>query len=268
MMDRLTSWQRRAPADGRRAMFCLVLVLAALSAAARLHAQAPSTDGPAAMVPEEVTEVPERSVWDVIRDGGAVGIIIILLSIVALGFAIEHALSLRKEALMPETAAAELQHHLQEQGIDDAITYCESERPSLLTQVVLAGLLRYKDSPFGHLEYRAAIEEAGEEQTARLYRKTEALGLIGAIAPMLGLTGTVLGMIKAFNKIAATGGMARPDQLAGGIGQALVTTLLGLIVAIPSMVAFTYFRNRIDFLVAEAGKRVEQITASLAKQGS
>ncbi len=110
------------------------------------------------------------------------------------------------------------------------------------------------------------MEEAGEDQTGRLYRKTEVLGVIGAIAPMLGLTGTVLGMIEAFNKIAATGGAARPDELAGGIGKALVTTLMGLVVAIPTMIAFSYFRNKIDSIVAEAGKRVEQIMMPLGRR--
>jgi biopolymer transport protein ExbB len=127
-------------------------------------------------------------------------------------------------------------------------------------------LERYKGSEFGFAEYKAAVEEAGEDQTGRLYRKTEMLGLIGSIAPMLGLTGTVLGMIKAFNKIASSGGMARPDELADGIGQALVTTLMGLVVAIPTMVAFSYFRNRIDSIVAEAGKRVEQIMMPLGRR--
>ena len=73
-------------------------------------------------------------------------------------------------------------------------------------------------------------------------------------------------MIEAFNKIAATGGTARPDELAGGIGKALVTTLMGLIVAIPTMIAFSFFRNKIDSLVAEAGKRVEQIMMPLGRR--
>lgn len=90
--------------------------------------------------------------------------------------------------------------------------------------------------------------------------------MIGSIAPMLGLTGTVLGMITAFNAIAASGGMAKPDELAGGIGQALVTTLMGLVVAIPTTIAFSYFRNRIDSIVAEAGKCVEQIMMPLGRR--
>jgi biopolymer transport protein ExbB len=151
--------------------------------------------------------------------------------------------------------------------LDEAMRYCqEPQNLSLATNCVLAGLERFHGSEFGFAEYKAAVEEAGEDQTGRLYRKTEVLGLIGAVAPMLGLLGTVLGMISAFNTIAAKGGMARPDELAGGIGQALVTTLLGLIVAIPAMVAFSYFRNTIDSIVAEAGKRIERIMMPLGRQ--
>ena len=90
--------------------------------------------------------------------------------------------------------------------------------------------------------------------------------MIGSIAPMLGLTGTVLGMIEAFTTIAGLVGVARPQELAGGIGQALLTTLLGLLVAIPTMVAFSYFRNKIDSLVAEIGKRVERVMMPLGRK--
>ena len=110
------------------------------------------------------------------------------------------------------------------------------------------------------------MEEAGEDQTGKLYRRTEALHVIGSIAPMLGLTGTVLGMIDAFSTIAALEGMARPQELAGGIGQALTTTLLGLVVAIPSMVAFSFFRNKIDSIVSEAGKRIERLMMPLGRK--
>ena len=151
--------------------------------------------------------------------------------------------------------------------INKAIDLCHQEANySLAVEVVLAGLERYKASEFGYAEYRSAVEEAGEDQTGKLYRRTEVLNVIGAIAPMLGLTGTVLGMVEAFTTIAAKDGMARPQELAGGIGQALITTLLGLLVAIPTMVAFSYFRNKIDSLVAEAGKRIEQVMMPLGRK--
>ncbi len=208
-----------------------------------------------------------RTLLDTVIDGGVIGALIILLSMVATGFIVEHFISIRKSVLMPELVLEDLEQMMAQGQIDEAIEYCqEPQNYSLATNCVLAGLERYVGSEFGFAEYKAAVEEAGEDQTGRLYRKTEVLGLIGAIAPMLGLTGTVLGMIKAFNVIAASGGAAKPDQLAGGIGQALVTTLLGLIVAIPAMIAFSFFRNKIDSILAEAGKRIERIMMPLGRQ--
>lgn len=209
----------------------------------------------------------EGSLLKTLWAGGIVALLIFLLSMVAVGFMVEHAMTIRKSVLMPERVLADLEQYLQNKQVDDAIEYCHlPENYCLVTNVVLAGLERYKGSEFGFAEYKSAVEEEGENETGRLYRKTEILGLIGQIAPMLGLTGTVLGMIDAFNTIASKEGAARPDELAGGIGQALVTTLLGLVVAIPAMIAFSFFRNRIDSIVAEAGKRVERIMMPLGRQ--
>ena len=94
----------------------------------------------------------------------------------------------------------------------------------------------------------------------------EYLGFIAATAPMLGLLGTVTGMIAAFNEIAATEGAATPSQLAGGISEALVTTCLGLMVAIPVMFFVAFFRNRIDSYVAEAETVVEKLMGHVRKQ--
>lgn len=217
--------------------------------------------------PTGSAEAKTRTVLDTIIDGGIVGLFIILLSVVAVGFIVEHFMTIRKTTLMPDAVAADLEELIAQGQVDQAIEYCnDPANHSMFSAVVLAGLERYKGSEFGFAEYKAAVEEAGEDQTGSLYRKTEVLGLIGSIAPMLGLTGTVLGMIKAFNTIAATDGAAKPAELAGGIGQALVTTLMGLFVAIPSMIAFSYFRNKIDSIIAEAGKRVEQVLMPLGRR--
>ena len=213
------------------------------------------------------TEFEQKTLLDTLRDGGIVGVLIGLLSMVAIGFIVEHFLTIRKSVLMPEEVAFELEEMIGQGRIDEALEVCKHpENQSLLTYVVQSGLERFRGAEFGFAEYKAAAEEAGEDQTAKLYRKTEVLALIGSIAPMLGLTGTVLGMIKAFNTIAATGGSPKPEQLAGSIGEALVTTLLGLVVAIPAMIAYSYFGNRIDSIVAEAGKRVEQILTPLGRR--
>ena len=230
------------------------------AAAADSAAQLPAAAG-------QASSAGSKSVLDVIGDGGVIGILIILLSVVSVGLMIEHALTIRKGVVMPEEFLDGAEALIAQGQIDQAIGFCsDPANESLAADVVLAGLERFRGSQFGFAEYKSAVEEAGEDQTGRLYRKTEILGLIGAVSPMLGLTGTVLGMIVAFNTIADSGGMAKPDELADGISQALVTTLLGLIVAIPTMVAYSFFRNRIDSLVSEAGKRIERIMMPLGRR--
>lgn len=250
------------------AWLVLLLLVGRPFAPAAVAQDGAAAEAAAAPAPDStVADAPgQRTFWETLRAGGVIGFLIILLSLVSLSAIIYHVITIRKERLMPDTVAARLEQLVKEGEVDEAIEYCRERKPeSLLTDVVLAGLLRYKASEFGDVEYRAAVEEEGEEQTAKLYRQTEVLAVIGAIAPMLGLLGTVQGMIEAFNTIASTGGMAKPSDLADAISKALVTTLEGLVVAIPTMVALSIFRTRIDGLVAEAGKRVEQILLPLGR---
>jgi biopolymer transport protein ExbB len=207
------------------------------------------------------------TVVEFILQSGLIGFLIILLSFVMVALIVEHGLTIRKEVLMPEAVMQQLEEKVATGKLDDAIAFCQQPPNfSLATDVVLAGLERFKGSQFGFAEYKAAVEEAGEEATSALYRKTEVLGVIGAIAPMLGLLGTVQGMILAFDTLATSGGAADPAKLADSIGLALVTTFEGLVVAIPAMIAYSFFRNLIDSLIAEAGKRVERILAPLGQQ--
>ncbi|MBN2292731.1 MAG: MotA/TolQ/ExbB proton channel family protein, partial [Pirellulales bacterium] len=110
-----------------------------------------------------------------------------------------------------------------------------------------------------------AVEDATADQSARLFRKIEYLSVIGNIAPMLGLLGTVIGMIFAFHQVAETQGAARAGDLAEGIYLALVTTVEGLIVAIPALAAFAVFRNRVDQLVAEVAYSAQHTLAPLKR---
>lgn len=215
--------------------------------------------------------VEKPTVLTMLFGGNVFGMVIVgtilLLSLVSVYFIIEHSISIRRSRLMPAAVLDEIERQIVHGQIGKAIAICQDkDNYCLSTEVIVAGLDRYQSSEFGFAEYRSAVEEAGEDQTGKLYRRTEVLNVIGSIAPMLGLTGTVLGMIEAFNTIAAKEGMARPQELAGGIGQALITTLLGLLVAIPTMVAFSYFRNKIDSIVAEAGKRIERVMMPLGRK--
>ncbi len=200
------------------------------------------------------------SLLRVVMAGGAVGYFIIFLSIVALALVVAHAIHIRASALAPDDLTDRLHGLLTSGDLAGARKLCaDPDEDCFLARVMSAGFKRMNNSAFGALELKAALEDAGKEQVARLYRTTDGLGLIAAIAPMLGLLGTVVGMVGAFNTISSTEGFARPDQLAGDISQALVTTLMGLILAIPATAAFTFFRNRIDHLASEVGDTVEDL---------
>ena len=129
--------------------------------------------------------------------------------------------------------------------------------------MLLSGLSEFE---FGWREVEKAVEDSLAQQSARLMRRIEYLSVIGNIAPMVGLLGTVTGMIFAFQRVATTRGAAGAGDLAEGIYQALVTTVGGLIVAIPSLAAFAILRNRVDELVAEAAYLAQHTLAPLKRR--
>jgi biopolymer transport protein ExbB len=200
------------------------------------------------------------SMLEFIQAGGTIGYVIILLSLVALALAVVHLIRIRGSALAPESVVADLRDMLATRRVDDAIAYCERpDTQCFLTNVMRGGLLRYRRSPFGALELKAALEEAGQEQVSRLSRSTDGLALVASIAPMLGLLGTVVGINGAFATISRAQGFTRPDQLAGDISLALVTTIMGLVLAIPATAAVTYFRNKIERLAADIAVVIDEL---------
>ena len=163
---------------------------------------------------------------------------------------------------MPEGLSERVRQALIQGQLSEAQTACR-ENPSFLSFVLMHGI---SELEFGWSSVEKAVEEALAEQSARLFRKIEYLSVIGNLAPMVGLLGTVIGMIVAFQNVASTQGTASAPQLAEGIYQALVTTVGGLIVAIPSIGAFAVFRNRIDQLVAEAAFQAQHVFAPLRRK--
>ncbi len=201
-----------------------------------------------------------------IHNGGVTGYTIILLSLIALTLAIINVAAIQPKRLVPPHLVAALSGLLSTRNVVGALELCKRvENDCFLARSLAAGLTRYQRSAFGPFEFKDAIEEAGAEEVARLYRRTDALGLIGAIAPMLGLLGTVIGMVGAFGTISNVG--ARPELLASDISKALITTLMGLCVAIPTMAVFTFLRNRIDHYAAQVAQTIEDLTVALEPTG-
>jgi len=212
----------------------------------------------------EDIEAPGLTIQDIIGNAGIVGYLIILLSIIGVSLIIEHFVSIRRDKLAPPEIVDELETLLEEGNYQEALELCESEH-NPLTNVVAAALPKI-NSGFDAIEQ--SLAEVGEEEAVKLHQKISWISLIGATAPMWGLLGTVIGMMKSFNVIAAKKGAADPSDLAAGISEALVTTMLGLFVAIPMMSFFFYFRNRVIKVVLEIGAILEELFERFRPQTS
>ena len=203
---------------------------------------------------------PEKmSLLQLIRKGGIVGYLIILLSVVALGLVIDYALTIRRSKILPPKDIAVLRKLIQDHKFQELNTL-DRNKASFLSQVVIAGL---KEVDAGYQAVIKAMEDASEALSARIARKIEHLNVIGNIAPMMGLLGTVIGMLRCFNEISQLTGAVEPKQLAGGIFEALITTCMGLIVAIPALYFFAIFKNRVDEFTGEASLTAEELVTSL-----
>lgn len=204
----------------------------------------------------------EMSLLDLIKKGGVVGYLIILISIVSLGLIIEYSFVIRKSKILPPKDIAALQLLIKHRR-PEKIASMDKDTASFLSKVVIAGL---KESPLGYQNMIKAMEDAGEALASSIARKTEHLNVIGNISPMLGLLGTVTGMLRCFNELAHVAGAIEPKQLAGGIFEALVTTCMGLIVAIPALYCYALFRNRVDEYTGEALLVAEQLVSSFKSE--
>jgi biopolymer transport protein ExbB len=193
---------------------------------------------PAAAATEQSSTIAEVFKYE---NAGLVGYIIVLMSIVALALIIENFMTIKREKLAPPDLLDELEALFEGENFQEAVELCEQEK-NYLTNVVGAGL-----SKLGHAfeTMQTSLREMQTEETVKLFQKIGWLSLISAMAPMMGLFGTVTGMFVTFSSIAAAGGSVSPAQLAGGIKMALITTIFGLTVAMPVGAAFYILRNRV-----------------------
>jgi len=180
--------------------------------------------------------------------GGTIGFIIWGLSVVTVAVIIQFIITIRRGTLIPEIARQQIQSMFDNKQYREAIEMTAAE-PSFLSYVVHAAMT---EAAHGYGAMERAMEEAAEERTTKLLRRIEWLNLIGNVSPMLGLLGTVWGMVLMFMEIAGSTTMPPVYVLGDKIGIALVTTLLGLAVAIPALAVFSIMRNRIDALSSEA----------------
>lgn len=197
--------------------------------------------------------------WELVKAGGWLMLPIIICSIVALVIIIERAKVLRMGAIAPAGLREQLIEQLRQRGDINKNELLEIKDSSPLGDILATGLLYRQyglDSMTMHMQNRASV------QVHALEKNINMLGTIGAIAPLLGLLGTVLGIITSFLAV-TDGAMKDPALLASGVSQALITTAAGMIVAIPALVAYRFYQRRIVDMNAkfetEAGLLVQEL---------
>jgi biopolymer transport protein ExbB len=185
--------------------------------------------------------VEQDNLVDVLKMGGVWMIPLAILSIAAVGLTVNNFMMLQKKKLTREELLPGLLQQLASRDIDGALQVC-SANPCLFTNILEGGLGRITTDEILPANIRQGIEETGQAQMANLIKPVNYLTNIASVSPMVGLLGTVSGMIKAFQGLGKGGG-ADPAQMAVNISEALVTTASGLVIAIPAMLFYFFFKN-------------------------
>jgi biopolymer transport protein ExbB len=256
---------------GRSGRAALVLIaLAAWSGFGWVAAQAPDANlQPALAEPQSVqpvmneSPIPTKNLLQVMRDGGPMIVPIGICSFLLLVFVFERAVSLRRGRVIPGPFVRRFLERLRENQMDrdTAWELCEKNR-SPISEVFAAAVKKWGRPS---VEVEQSLLDAGERVTSRLRKYLRLFNAIATICPMLGLLGTVCGMISSFNSISTSDAMGRPELLADGIGEALLSTAAGLSVAIPALVAYWFFVGRVDQLIIQIdalGQEVVELIAS------
>jgi biopolymer transport protein ExbB len=202
-----------------------------------------------------------RSVWDFVIKGGPMMIPIGLCSLLALAVIVERLITLRRRKVIPPDFLTGLQPVMKNNrdGYKGALEHCE-RGGSPIANILAAGI-RSLGAPVELVEKH--IEQAGEREILKLRKYLRTLSVIASIAPLLGLLGTIFGMIEAFQTVAASGeALGRTEMLAKGIYQAMITTAAGLMVAIPVLIGYHWLSGKIDLLVGE----MDQMTVEFVEQ--
>lgn len=188
----------------------------------------------------------EMALVEFFRTGGPVMWPLLLCSLVSVAIAIEKTRSLRLTKVLDPTIVERITGLLEGGRADRALAISQ-QQPGIFTNIISAGL---EQASKGEGAVKEAIEDAGRHEAGRLTAYLNALGTIVGISPLLGLFGTVTGMIKVFQTIAEVG-TGNASQLSDGISQALITTATGLLIAIPSLVAYNFFQGKAERLLTD-----------------
>jgi len=204
-------------------------------------------------------------VWMFQALGIMYSLIFLFISLTLVSLVVMNAMAVRRENVLPVGLLEGFEAHLNEKRYQEAYEMAKND-DSFLGQVLSAGLAKLSA---GYEQAIEAMQEVSEEENMKLEHRMSYIALIGTISPMVGLLGTVQGMISSFSKIALSAGGAPPEasELAEGISTALFTTLVGLFLAIPAIAIYNIFRNRVQRLVLEVGILSENLMSRFATVG-
>jgi biopolymer transport protein ExbB len=185
--------------------------------------------------------------WEMIQKGGIVMYPILFCSVLTLAIFLEKMWALRRSNVIPESFLKEVEDFLRVGKHNEAIALCGASNSSI-ARIIYAGLKRMGKATE---TIKEAVSDQGRQEAVLMERYLTTLGTIAGVSPLLGLLGTVTGMIKTFNVLAISKKLGDPGMLSAGISEALITTAAGLIVAIPSFILYKYFSSRVDRLIVK-----------------
>ena len=195
------------------------------------------------------------SLWNLFLKGGIIIFPIFFCGVLTIGIIIERLISLKNAEIDNEKFINEIEGILRRRKIKEALQLCDkNDKP--VPRIIKAALLKIDRS---REEVKEAIDDAANYEIPNLEKYLGILATIATISPLLGLLGTVTGLIKAFMVIEAKGGLVNPGDLARGIWEALLTTVVGLIVAIPAYLAYNYFVSRVNNIILDMEKSATRL---------
>lgn len=236
---------------------------AAAEAGAELNVALP--EGLEAPAVDAAAPAPSRNLLQIIYAGGPMMVPIIACSFLLCVFVLERLVMLRRGRVIPRPFVKRFLEQLREGQLDQesALELCQENKSPIST--IFAGALRRWGKPA--VEVEQAILDEGERVANGLRRYLRLFNGISTLSPLLGLLGTVYGMIHSFNSIASASGMGKPELLAAGIGEALITTAGGLTVAIPALIAYLFFVGKVDGMVVELDSLGQEVVGVIASDG-
>ena len=194
--------------------------------------------------------------------GWSFSLVFLALSFATVALFVMNVLAVRREGVIPASLIEGFESHLNEKRYQEAYEMAKADE-SFLGMVLSAGLEKLQT---GYDHAIEAMQEVGEEENMKLEHRLSYLGLVGTVAPMVGLLGTVVGMVESFSVIAQSTVTPKPADLAEGISKALITTLVGLVIAIPAIAVYNIIKNRIARLVLEVGIVSEGLMSRFQKK--